>query len=117
MTAPKTYRVVTFLNEVQNNALITLMADAMEDNTAQYLRVLITNAYRARNEERTKRPVGRPRTTDSTPDTVPIDEPRNIPHPDKISEGNRGKFITQSEYDEWLDNHPWHKAQLLKDQS
>lgn len=117
-TKTKVYRVTAFLNQAQHDALQSLMTESMADTASQYLRNLIAETWRTRTLEKSRRPVGRPRRDDSagqSSDTRAIeDEPRNIPHPDQFSDANRGTFMTQSEYDEWLDNHPWHKERLKR---
>lgn len=105
------HRVTAFLNQAQYDAMMTMITENMADTPSQFIRSLITEAWRGRTEEKTRRPVGRPRKDDS-PGQVLDNELRNIPHPDQFSDANRGTFMTQSEYDEWMENHPWHKARL-----
>ena len=103
-TKNKVRRVTLYLNQAQSDALNALMASHMADTPSAYLGRLIADTWNTRNK-----PAGRPKksVTDRSGDETEEEEPRDIPHPDTFM--NAGKFMTQSEYDAWLERHPDHR--------
>jgi hypothetical protein len=84
------------LNKQQSEALAKLMHDDMQSNKSPYIGILIAEVVRRREAEKiNKRPVGRPVKKD---DDENPDDDEMVLHPDQLSIGNKGRYITKSEY-------------------
>lgn len=100
----KNKRILITLTEDRRAMLQTLMDEDFESGepVSSYITRLISKEVRRRQEERAKRPAGRPRKEDSLvnleeeePQVVSkLDEPI-YPHPDQIM--NAGVMLTKSE--------------------
>lgn len=95
----KVVRYSVSLNEAENSILQALMYEDAKQDVSGYFGFLLSEVYKQRQEGK-KRPVGRPKA--DTAGGVPEDAgPRNIPHPDTMM--HAGEFMTQAEYDTWLE--------------
>lgn len=85
------------LNEAEAAILQTLMFEDAKEDVSGYFGFLLSEVYKTRQEGK-KRPVGRPKTDENVSHDA---GPRTIPHPDSMM--HHGEFMTQAEYDTWME--------------
>lgn len=92
----KVKRYQVRLNPMQEDTLQKLMLSDQEDSVSAYFgRILVEVSQRRDAEKKVVRPVGRPRKDD---DESSADDDVMVLHPDQMSIGNKGRYITKSEY-------------------
>lgn len=95
----KNEKVVITIRGIVFDLIDEMMESDYQDNLSDFINSVIVSEKKRRDDEKAKRPVGRPKKGEEE------EEEANIPHPDQLM--NTGRMLTRSEFDEFAEVKGW----------